>query len=198
MSSLLSGFIMFALVAGFTPGPNNLMVAASGVNFGYRRSVPHLLGVIVGFPVLMLGVGFGLGEIFQRFPIVHEALKIAGSIYLLFLAWKIATAGNIDNENGEGKPLTFLQAALFQWVNPKAWIMVLATITTYTHQAASYHLQIVLLAGIAMLVTTASINTWCLFGVSLRTVLATRPRLLLAFNYSMGLLLAGSLIPVWF
>ncbi|MDX1442569.1 MAG: LysE family translocator [Gammaproteobacteria bacterium] len=197
MPSFLPAFVMFALVAGFTPGPNNLMVASSGVNFGYRRTLPHLAGIIIGFPVLMLGVGFGLGEVFQRYPLLHEVLKVAGSAYLVFLAWKIAFAGAVQDSTTRATPLTFWQAAAFQLVNPKAWMMIISAITTYTTPGANYWWQLLVMVGVALLVTLASSNTWCLFGVGLRDLLATRPRLLRAFNALMGILLVGSLIPVW-
>lgn len=197
MSSYLPAFLLFALVAGFTPGPNNLMVAASGVNFGYRRSVPHLAGIILGFPVLMIAVGLGLGEVFREYPMLHQVLKVAGSAYLVFLAWKIGSADSTPGAAGKGTPLTFLQAALFQWVNPKAWMMILSAITAYTSPEHSYPLQIFTMSGIALAVTFASSHTWCLFGVSLRELLAQRPALLRGFNITMGLLLVASLIPAW-
>lgn len=197
MPSFLPAFLMFALVAGFTPGPNNLMVAASGVNFGYRRTLPHLAGIIIGFPVLMIAVGLGFGELFQRYPFVHEALKLLGSAYLVYLSWKIAFANAASGSANHASPLSFLQAAAFQWVNPKAWIMVLSALATYTTPGEHYSLQVLLMTGIALVVTFASSNTWCLFGVGLRDLLATRPTLLRAFNVTMGILLLASLLPVW-
>lgn len=197
MPGFLSAFLLFALVAGFTPGPNNLMLAASGVNFGYRRSLRHLAGVIIGFPVLMVAVGLGLGEIFQRYPLLHLALKIIGSAYLVFLAWKIAFARATPGAEGRASPLGFLQAAAFQWVNPKAWMMIISAITAYTTPGESYSLQVMAMTLVALLVTVASSNTWCLFGVALRDLLASRPALLRGFNIVMGLLLLGSLVPAW-
>ena len=197
MSSFLPAFLMFALVAGFTPGPNNLMVAASGVNFGYRRTLPHLAGIIIGFPVLMIAVGLGLGEVFQHYPLVHQALKLLGSAYLVFLSWKIAFASATPGSASRATPLSFLQAAAFQWVNPKAWIMVLSAITTYTTPGEHYPLQVLLMTAVALAVTFASANTWCLFGVGLRDLLASRPALLRGFNLAMGVLLLASLLPVW-
>jgi threonine/homoserine/homoserine lactone efflux protein len=120
MLALATAFLPFAVVAAFTPGPNNLLLAASGANFGIRRTIPHLLGVMCGFPLLVLAVGLGLGSVFQRHPDVHTVLKFVGATFLIYLAWRIATAGSTATDTGPGRPLTFLQAALFQWVNPKA------------------------------------------------------------------------------
>jgi len=132
-TSLLSAFVLFAFVSSITPGPNNTLLLASGVNFGFRRSMPHALGISLGFMLLVIAVGLGLGEVFKVFPWAYTVLRYVGAAYLLYLAWKIATAGGMSDSNEEhGKPMTFLGAAAFQWVNPKAWIMALGAITTYT------------------------------------------------------------------
>ena len=125
-TSLLSAFVLFAFVSSITPGPNNTMLLASGVNFGFRRSMPHALGISIGFMLLVICVGLGLGEVFKLFPWAYTLLRYVGAAYLLYLAWKIANAGGMsDNPDEHGKPMTFLGAAAFQWVNPKAWIMAL-------------------------------------------------------------------------
>jgi threonine/homoserine/homoserine lactone efflux protein len=196
MTSTLAAFTLFAVVAGFTPGPNNLMVAASGATYGYRRSQAHLAGVVIGFPILMIGVGAGLGSLFLRYPVMHGILKVTGSVYLLYLSWKIASA-SLDSSGRSGRPLSFLQAAMFQWVNPKGWITVLASITTFTHPVQPFHVQLGMLALISLLVTLLSIHTWCLFGAGIGKFLAARPVRLRVFNICMGLLLAASLIQVW-
>jgi len=134
-TELLLAFIAFAFVTSVTPGPNNMMLLASGVNFGVRRSIPHMFGISLGFMLLVAAVGLGLGQVFQRLPVLHDALRYVGAAYLLYLAWKIAQSGAPQSrENAEAKPFTFLQAAAFQWVNPKAWIMAIGAITTYTPQ----------------------------------------------------------------
>ena len=118
--SLLGPLAMFALVSSITPGPNNVMLAASGLNFGFRRSMPHLLGVNLGFTLMIFLVGVGLGSVFQQVPQLYTVLKYVGAAYLLYLAWKIANSGGMEDGAVSGKPMTFLQAAAFQWVNPKA------------------------------------------------------------------------------
>jgi threonine/homoserine/homoserine lactone efflux protein len=129
---LLPAFALFALVSSITPGPNNTMLLASGVNFGFLRTIPHALGISLGFMLLVVAVGLGLGEIFTAAPWTYTALRWIGAAYLLYLAWCIATSGRMS-EAGEhgGTPMTFLGAAAFQWVNPKAWVMAVGAITTY-------------------------------------------------------------------
>ena len=122
----------FAFVTSITPGPNNLMLLASGMNYGFARTVPHMLGISVGFGVMCLAVGFGLHELFTRHPVVYEVMKWAGVAYLLYLAWRIATAGVVSDAKGSarGKPLTLWEAAAFQWINPKAWAMAVSAFST--------------------------------------------------------------------
>src|SRR5215472_9311050 len=115
-------FVLFAFAISITPGPNNTMVLASGANFGLWPTIPHLLGIDLGFALMIIAVGVGIGGLFAAFPALHAALRYIGALYLLFLAWKIATAGRTDGATGRKKPLSFLQAASFQWVNPKGWI----------------------------------------------------------------------------
>jgi threonine/homoserine/homoserine lactone efflux protein len=134
-ADLLLAFIAFAFVTSVTPGPNNMMLLASGVNFGLRRSLPHMFGISLGFMLLVASVGLGLGQVFEQVPMLYNVLRYAGAAYLLYLAWKIANAGAPDSQgDASAKPFSFLQAAAFQWVNPKAWIMAIGAITTYTPQ----------------------------------------------------------------
>ena len=116
--------ILFAIATCVTPGPNNAMIMASGLNYGIQRSLPHYLGIILGFPAMVIAVGLGLTSLFEKYAVLHLLLKAAGASYLTFLAWKIASAPVSDLSVTEGKPFTFLQAAAFQWVNPKAWVLV--------------------------------------------------------------------------
>jgi threonine/homoserine/homoserine lactone efflux protein len=132
MIELIAPVTVFALVASFTPGPNNIMVTASGSAFGFRRSVPHLLGVTIGFPIMVLAVGLGLGEIVQSNPQIHVFLKYAGAAYLLYLAWRIAQAGRPDSGQTKARPLTFIEAAAFQGVNVKAWMIALSAIPAFS------------------------------------------------------------------
>ncbi|WP_017938355.1 LysE family translocator [Zestomonas thermotolerans] len=191
---LLLAFVLFAFVTSVTPGPNNMMLLASGVNFGVRRSVPHMLGISLGFMVLVISVGLGLGQLFESYPQLHTALRYAGAAYLLYLAWKIARAGAPEGGEPRGRPFGFLQAAAFQWVNPKAWIMAIGAITTYLPQGSGL-LQVVLIAALFALVNCPSVGLWTVAGSLLRHWL-DNPRTLRLFNVSMALLLVASLYPV--
>lgn len=125
---LLGPLALFALVSSITPGPNNIMLASSGLTFGFRRTIPHMLGVNLGFTLMLVLVGLGLGTMFQQLPWLYTVLKYAGAMYLLYLAWKIAMSGPLESGAQRGRPFTFMQAALFQWVNPKAWVMAVGVI----------------------------------------------------------------------
>ena len=133
MSDALIALVLFSFVSSVTPGPNNMMLLASGLNFGFRRTIPHMLGIGIGFTIMVLLIGLGLGQVFVRFPVLYTALKLAGAVYLIWLALKIARSGPIsrDEPNSAAEPFTFLQAAAFQWVNPKAWMMAVTAVATY-------------------------------------------------------------------
>ena len=182
---------------GFTPGPNNILVASSGVNFGFRATIPHILGVTFGFPAMLLVVGLGLAKIFLAVPWVHVAFKYISIAYLLYLAWRIAVTSTMASTDGTAKPLTFLQAAAFQWVNVKAWITAISAITTYTVVDASLPWQIVAIAVLDILITFASVACWTLFGHFLRDYLHTDARRR-GFNLAMAMLLLMSMVPVFF
>lgn len=192
--SLLGPLALFALVSSITPGPNNVMLASSGLNFGFRRSVPHLLGVNLGFTLMIFLVGVGLGSVFQQTPVLYTILKYAGAAYLLYLAWKIATSGPLDEGEARGKPFTFLQAAAFQWVNPKAWVMAVGVVATYTPQNG-FFANLAIATLVCGIVNLPSIGIWVTFGTALRRVLH-RPAAIRAFNVGMALLLVASLYPV--
>jgi len=189
----------FAFVSSITPGPNNLMLMTSGANFGFARTIPHLLGVSIGFTAMIVLVGAGLAQLFTAFPTLHLVLKVVSAVYLLYLAWKIATAAPPSTEGGpRGTPMTFTQAALFQWVNPKAWTMALTAVTVYAPsggdaQSAWWALAIIALVFGA--VNLPSVGVWTMLGVQLQRVL-TAPRALRIFNITMGVLLVASLYPV--
>ncbi len=183
----------FAFVSVITPGPNNLMLMASGANFGLRRSVPHMLGVGLGFPIMIMPVGLGVMQVFDLWPATHVALKVLSVLYMLWLAWKIAHASAPSAATTEGRPLTFLQAAAFQWVNPKAWSMALGAITLY---AASRDLAAILwVAGTYVGMGVISTSSWTVMGQQLRHILSNKRRLRL-FNWTMAGLLVASLVPV--
>ncbi|MDM9560393.1 MULTISPECIES: LysE family translocator [Bordetella] len=191
---LLGPLALFALVSSITPGPNNIMLASSGLTFGFRRTIPHMLGVNLGFTLMLVLVGVGLGAAFEQFPWLYTVLKYAGALYLLYLAWKIALAGPLESGAQRGQPFTFLQAALFQWVNPKAWVMAVGVIATYTPQAGFYF-NLMLAALVCCLVNLPSIGIWAAFGAALQHVLH-RPMAIRLFNIGMALLLVASLYPV--
>ncbi len=185
-------FAWFCFVSSVTPGPNNLMLMASGANFGVRRTVPHMLGVAIGFSVMVVAIGVGLAGVFEVFPWAHTVLTVLSVAYLLWLAWKIATAAPPSEGEAVGHPFTFMQAAAFQWVNPKAWAMGLSAVTVY---APSQDFgAILLISTIFGLVNLPSIAVWTVMGQQLQRFLAV-PGRLRVFNVAMGALLVGSL---WF
>ena len=191
---LLAALALFAFVSSITPGPNNAMLMASGANFGFRATLPHLAGVAVGFFVLVLAVGLGLGGLFAAYPRLHDVLSVVGGAYLLWLAWKIGTAKGISGGKAGGRPQTFLQAAAFQWVNPKAWAMALGAVTAYAPRE-DYVVNVLAVSGVFAAVNLPCIVAWTSGGVGLRRFL-DKPAVLRAFNLAMALLLVVSLIPL--
>lgn len=191
---LLAALTLFAFVSSITPGPNNTMLMASGANFGFRATAPHMLGVSIGFFVLVVAVGLGLGGLFAAYPALHDILAVAGGLYLLWLAWKIATAKGLGNGEAGARPMTFLQAAAFQWVNPKGWAMALGAVTAYAPRE-NYAFNVLLISLIFTVVNLPCVASWTGFGVGLRRFL-DKPAVLRAFNIAMALLLVLSLVPV--
>lgn len=190
---LLFALSVFAFVSSITPGPNNLMLMASGANYGFRRTLPHMLGVGIGFVVMILIVGAGFVRVFDAYPITHTVLKTLSVAYLLWLAWRIATAAPSQAGPSRGTPMTFLQAAAFQWVNPKGWTMALTAITAYTPDRS---LQAILIVGIVFgVINLPSVGSWTVLGQQMARVLHT-PAHLRAFNWVMAGLLVASLYPV--
>jgi threonine/homoserine/homoserine lactone efflux protein len=193
---LIIASVPFLASMGFTPGPNNILVASSGVNFGFRATIPHIFGITFGFPAMLLAVGLGLTRIFIAIPAVHVWFKAVSIVYLVYLAWRIATAAEVGSTGGTARPLTFLQAAAFQWVNVKAWIIALSAVTTYTVVNASLTLQISAIAAIDLVITLASVSSWTLFGHFLRSYLHS-PLRRRWFNWGMAALLIASIIPAF-
>ncbi len=192
-NEILTALAIFAFVSSITPGPNNLMLMASGANFGFRRTIPHMLGVGLGFVVMVVLVGIGLVGVFDAYPLSYSVLKAFSIIYLLYLAFKIATAAPPKDGQSGGKPMTFLQAAAFQWVNPKAWAMALTAVTVYAPEQTI--LTILLVATVFGAINLPSVSSWTLLGQQMRRVL-TNHRRLTAFNWIMAVLLIASLWPV--
>lgn len=191
----LAALAVFAFVASFTPGPNTLMLLASGVNYGFRATIPHMLGISIGFPVLLTAIGLGLGAAFEAWPPLAIGLKWAGAAYMLYLAWRIANAGAPKtNVTDTDRPLSFVEAAAFQWVNPKAWVMGISALATYTiagHYAVSMG-AVVLIFG---LISIGAVSTWAFFGVTVRRFLHN-DTIRRAFNVTMALLLVATLVPI--
>ncbi|MBC6408663.1 MAG: LysE family translocator [Rhodobacteraceae bacterium] len=193
MFDLFLGLVGFAWVSSFTPGPNNMMLMASGANFGFTRTLPHMSGVLFGFTAMVGVVGLGLMQVFDAVPLSYTLLKAVSVVYLLWLAWKVAHAASPKEARHSGQPITFLQALLFQWVNPKAWAMALTAISVYAPDRTATAVWAV--AVIFGLVTMPAIVGWSLFGQQLQRFLTT-PRRLTAFNWTMAALLVASLLPV--
>jgi len=193
--SLFYAFLAFMVVMYFTPGPNNIMLLASGLTYGFRRTIPHIAGIVIGFAFMVAAVGLGLGTVFLAYPILQTILKYAGAVYLIYLAAVIAMSGPTtpDGESGRG-PMTFWGAAMFQWINAKGWVIVIGTITAYA-AIAQFPVNIAIQTLISLLVGTVSTVVWALFGTALRPVL-TSERLVRAFNILMAILLLASLYPV--
>jgi threonine/homoserine/homoserine lactone efflux protein len=187
---LLLAFVLFAFATAGTPGPNNMMLLASGANFGFRRTILHILGISAGLGVMVVAMGWGLSGVFRALPILHWV----GAAYMLWLAWKIATATGINDKSATGQPMTFLEAAAFQWLNPKAWAMAVGAATTYTPEGSG-SLTVLVLAGTFMLVGAPCSAAWAGFGQGMRRFL-DRPAILRSFNVSMAVLLVASLYPL--
>ena len=193
---LLMALVLFAFASSITPGPNNLMLMASGTNFGWRRTLPHWCGIVAGFTVLLLACGLGLGGLFTAYPVLHEVLKWAGAAYLVYLAIKIATSTSLKAKDGAaGRPMTFLQGAAFQFVNVKAFAMAVTAATTYI-PAEHYVGNLLVLIVVFIFVNAPSQLVWLSFGVVLKQFLE-KPANLRAFNILMALLLIASLYPLF-
>ncbi len=202
-TELFAAFIAFAFVASVTPGPNNLMLMASGANFGVLRTLPHLLGVSGGFTLMIALIGLGFTRLFEAFPASLVILKFASVAYLLYLAWRVATAAPSSAHNGasegeatQAQPLNFWQAAAFQWVNPKAWAMAITAIGAYT-QPEKLLLSVAFVALVFGAVNLPTITLWMTAGAQLRRFLSS-PLRLRVFNIVAGVLLAATAAPIMF
>lgn len=186
----------FSLVSSITPGPNNLMLLASGVNYGFVRTIPHMLGIGAGFAMLLLAVGFGLGQLLVHAPLAYTTLKFAGGAYLLYLAWRIAVSGPVEAGQGagSGRPMLFVEAAAFQWVNPKAWVMAVTAMTLYTN-ADNHTFSVLIVVAVFTIINVPCVSVWCGMGTGLRGFLSDVKRLRI-FNVTMALLLVASLWPM--
>jgi threonine/homoserine/homoserine lactone efflux protein len=192
---LLLPLCTFAAVSSITPGPNNTMILASGLNYGFVRSLPHLFGITCGFTFMIFATGMGLHVVFEQVPMLQTILKYGGAIYLLWLAWKLAHAAPMSGEQAAlSKPMGFFGAAAFQWINPKAWVMALSALTTYLPQGFTV-LDAATLAGIFGVIGVFCVGAWAMFGVAMRRVLQN-PRSVRIFNLVMALALVATLYPL--
>lgn len=184
----------FAFVMAFTPGPNNIMLTASGVNFGFARSLPHIFGIEIGFVALLAACALGLGLLFAAYPTAQLVLKAAGTLYMLWLAWKVATAAGSGEAGAAPKPLTFTQAFAFQWINPKAVVACLGAVALFMPRDWA-HTDFALLLFVFALATILATMTWAAFGAALSRLLRN-PRHARVFNVVMALLLVASIAPM--
>ncbi|GAB59960.1 LysE family translocator [Rheinheimera nanhaiensis] len=192
---LLFAVLFFAFSTTITPGPNNVMIMSSGVNYGIKASLPHWLGICVGFPLMVLLVGLGFGVVFERYPHLHQLIKVLGVAYLLWLAWRIASAEPKAIEQGKSKPFSFMQAALFQWINGKAWVMASGAIAAFTTVGGVYWLEVSIITAAFLLVAFPCVGVWLVFGAVLRKVL-TKALFQRLFNITMAIILVLSVVPV--
>ena len=184
------------VVAAFTPGPNNIMLAASGANFGFRRTIPHMVGITVGFFLLLWLTGLGLDWVFGLSPLVRQVFKVLALVFILWLAWRIATSTRGSKARGESRPQYFVEAAGFQFVNPKALTMVTTTVSLFISPDFAFAPQMATMLAAAAVITVAAVATWTAFGVVISGFLDT-PRRLRVFNVTMALLLVASMLPVF-
>ena len=196
-TEILIAFIIYAFVTSITPGPNNTMLLASGLNYGFKRSLPHVLGISIGFALMVIAVGTGLGRVFENWPQVYIALRICGATYLIYLAWNIATELPMSKiSESSARPFSFWEAAGFQWVNPKAWIMATGAITTYLPQGENVR-SVIFLSILFASINAPSVSIWVTFGATLRHWL-NDIKYLRIFNVCMAMLLLASLYPLLF
>ncbi|MEQ5767577.1 LysE family translocator [Halomonas sp. H33-56] len=186
---------LFMVSMTITPGPNNVMLTASGANYGFLRTLPHLFGILGGCFVLFASIALGLGVVFERYPVVQGGLKLVGSLYLLYLAWKIATAPPPDLRVGDARPLSFVQAAAFQFANPKAWVMGIALMAGFLPDGGNLWVNALLLAGVAELVGLPCIALWAGFGTAIGRLLKS-DRSWRVFNGVMGALTAACVVMI--
>ena len=188
--------LIFSFVSSITPGPNNIMLLSSGLRFGMRRTIPHILGIGFGFAFLLAGVGLGLSVIIERLPNLFLAIKITGGLYMTYLAWRIAQGGRLSSkdDSASARPMRFYAAALFQWVNAKAWVMAIVAMSAYTTQG-SYIINVAIVVFAFCLVNVPCVTFWAGFGVVLRRFLED-PVKLKIFNWFMALALIASLWPI--
>jgi len=196
--SMFISIISFAFVTAMSPGPNNFMLLSSGLTFGYKKTLAHIIGSVVGFPIMVIAVGLGIDTLFELYPLLYDILKVVGIAYLLWMAWKIANSSSTMSSNDEvKKPFTFLQAVLFQWVNPKAWAMVITVMGSFITSKEHTFLQVLVIALTYLIIGFLSTNSWALGGFYLQRFISNERRVRI-FNVLMALLLVFSVFPFVF
>lgn len=190
----LPAAILFSVVMSITPGPNNVMLLASGLSFGFRRTLPQVLGISAGVALLMLTIGLGLGQAFQRLPILYTVLESASILYLLYLAWKIGTSGQVQLKKGPARPMRFHEAMAFQWINPKAWMMVLTAVTT-VQVSKDFNTNALMMTAVLCVMGLPCIALWAGFGTGMRRLLS-KPHWIRTFNIAMAIMLIATLYPM--
>ena len=193
---ILIAIALFALVTSITPGPNNIMLTASGANFGFKRTLPHVAGIIFGMMMLNVSVGLGLGTIFTQYPFLQQVLRVAGSAYLLWLAYKLLSFSSVSDAQTDAKPFSFIQAVGFQYINPKAWIMVISANASFSVLGDNYWWSVFFITIIYAFVGTPSIMVWAGVGQYIRQYLS-QEKVLRAFNIVMASLTALCVIFIW-
>lgn len=189
--------LAFMVAAAFTPGPNNIMLAASGANFGFIRTVPHFIGVTIGFLALMLVVGLGLGVLFEQLPILQQIFRVAALAFILYLAWRIANSGRSQDQKSRSRPLNFWEASSFQLINPKGVVMAITVNASFISPDADYTVQFIVLVLAFTIITLLSVMTWAGFGLIIGRWINTDRRQNI-FNIIMAGLLIMSILPVAF
>jgi threonine/homoserine/homoserine lactone efflux protein len=190
--------ITFIIATAGTPGPNNTMIFSSGASYGFRRSIPHVAGINIGFPLMVVAVGLGIGSVLERFPTVYNVLRVIAACYLVYLAYRIATAPVTKNPQVlRGRPLSFIRAALFQWVNPKTWVMAVGVVAAFAHASGgAYVLEVLVIALVFLIFGTPCTTAWLLAGMSLSRIFS-KPLHLRVLNVALALLLVASLVPLF-
>ena len=195
----VAAFSVFAVVATVTPGPNNIMLASSGAAFGFRRSIPHMLGIAIGYPVMVALVALGLGPLLSAYPLIHQIMQVVGAAFLFYLSWRIfqARRGKLALNAAGAKPLSFFQAAAFQWVNPKGWQMALAAVTAYATPTAGSQISDALTLSLIFFVTAwVGVTPWVWLGIKIEALLTTERRRAWFFG-ALAASLALSVIPTF-
>jgi threonine/homoserine/homoserine lactone efflux protein len=193
--TLLISIFMFSFATSITPGPNNIMLLSSGLTFGYKRTIPHTLGVVLGFPFMTICVGLGLGKIFEAYPMSLTILKVLGIMYLLWLAWHIANSKpELQKNNNKTQPLNFMQVVLFQWVSPKNWIKIITAMSIYVTSVSNALPQVTMISIIFFSTVLISANSWALGGVFLKKLIKSETGVK-RFNVIMAILLVFSIVP---